>query len=241
MLEQIRKDTLEYVKNLAIGQIQNVLESQKSLAINDIEAFGKETQTQIQDVIDNTTAQMQSIAEQFLSLQTAIEGQFTEALKRINEIPVVEKIVETIHEVRVEPTVTNEIREIALHESPQQIADKLNTLTEAVDRSVIKGLDVFLKNLQRSIKESKKERGGGVGGDSILTQDLSTATNGITKTFTVPVHRKALMVMCSDFPTLLLNGNGFTVNAARTQITLTTDNAPSSGSQLGFLSCSIIP
>ena len=85
MLEQIRKDTLEYVKNLAIGQIQNVLESQKSLAINDIEAFGKETQTQIQDVIDNTTAQMQSIAEQFLSLQTAIEGQFTEALKRIND------------------------------------------------------------------------------------------------------------------------------------------------------------
>ena len=70
-------------------------------------------------------------------------------------------------------------------------------------------------------------------GDTVYLADLTDQTNGVTKVFTVPSFRRAIMVMGSDFPTVLFSGNGFT--AGGVTLTLTTTNAPSEGSQLGFL------
>lgn len=70
-------------------------------------------------------------------------------------------------------------------------------------------------------------------GDTIYVTDLSSYTNGVLKTFTVPAHRRAIMVVGSDFPNILLPNNGFT--HTNSTVTLTVDNAPSSGSQLGFM------
>jgi hypothetical protein len=81
-------------------------------------------------------------------------------------------------------------------------------------------------------KASTKSTGGHGGGDINETYDLSSQTNGVTKVFTVPVHRKSFFVLCSDFPSVLMLNNGYTVNAAKTQITLTVGNAPSNGAQL---------
>ncbi len=61
--------------------------------------------------------------------------------------------------------------------------------------------------------------------------DLSAKTDGITKIFTVPKGVAGILHM-SDFPYVLCEGNGYTINAARTQITLTVANAPSTNSQL---------
>lgn len=63
--------------------------------------------------------------------------------------------------------------------------------------------------------------------------DLSPKTDGTTKIFTVPKSVSSIVHM-SDFPYVLCEGNGYTFNAQRTQITLTVQNAPTSGSQLIF-------
>lgn len=73
------------------------------------------------------------------------------------------------------------------------------------------------------------------GGDTVNIKDLSSSTDGTTKTFTVPYHSKAFKVEMSDFPHHLYEGNGFTVASNKLSITLTVPNAPSSGSQLAFL------
>jgi hypothetical protein len=121
---------------------------------------------------------------------------------------------------------------------PEEIAKRLNQTKESIDISVIRGFPQLLKELREAIRDKKrKESGGGRvggGGDIVYTADLSGQTDGIKFTFTVPKHRKAQFVMGSDFPSFLFENNGFTVNAGRTQVTLTTANAPSAGSQLGF-------
>lgn len=81
--------------------------------------------------------------------------------------------------------------------------------------------------------EANSRLGLRAGGDTVYLTDLSSQTNGVTKTFTIPVYRRAIMVTCSDFPTVLFLNNGFTI--ASGVLTLTTSNAPSEGAQLGFL------
>jgi hypothetical protein len=62
--------------------------------------------------------------------------------KSIN-VPIVEKTVETI--IKEQPIVTEITKEVALADTPEQIADKLNTLEDAIDAKVIKGLDKVVK------------------------------------------------------------------------------------------------
>ena len=69
--------------------------------------------------------------------------------------------------------------------------------------------------------------------------DLSSQTTGSLKVFTVPKSINAI-VLSSDFlPNVLMEGNGFTLNSTRTQLTLNVSTAPSSGSQLLFQYSSI--
>lgn len=120
-------------------------------------------------------------------------------------------------------------------DTPEQIADKLNTLTEEVNMTVIKGLKseiLRLEALANRVRATKSKKGGG--GDVLMIEDLSSLTDGNTKTFTVPYSRKAIKVEMSDAPFNLYEGNGFTLDAARTTLTLTVINAPTSGSQLGY-------
>jgi hypothetical protein len=117
---------------------------------------------------------------------------------------------------------------IEANDTIDEIIDKLNETEDSIEIKVIKGLDNLLKRIQKSIKE----KSGGGGGDIVYVEDLSSQTNGITLTFTVPKHRKALMVVGSDFPSVLFENNGFTTSG--NQLTLTVSNAPSQGSQLGF-------
>jgi len=65
------------------------------------------------------------------------------------------------------------------------------------------------------------------------TKFYPLTADGSTLIFTVP-KSVASIVLMSDFPHILFEGaaNGFTINASRTQITLTVENAPSLGSQL---------
>jgi hypothetical protein len=78
---------------------------------------------------------------------------------------------------------------------PQVIADKLNTLEAKVEMKVIKGLDLFLNNLQRAIKEKTTTRqfgGGGMGNVETKSVAISSATTTITLDSSVASNGRAI-------------------------------------------------
>jgi len=127
-------------------------------------------------------------------------------------------------------------------DTPIQIVEKLESLEgeDRLDKKAIKGLEDIEKDITdlKARPTSTRVVGGARAGGSMIPYDLSAQTNGTLKVFTVPKNRFAFVVG-SDFPTILLEGNGFTLNGTRTQLTLTTINAPSQGSQLAFIYTSL--
>lgn len=91
------------------------------------------------------------------------------------KVPVVEKIIEKTEVIK--PIVT----EVAKHETAEQIAGKLNTLTEKVDIKVIKGLEKWLKGIKENIREKK---GGGGGGMGNVVHEQFTG-DGVTTSYTL--------------------------------------------------------
>ena len=115
-----------------------------------------------------------------------------------------------------------------------EIAEKLDSAEH------IQALRDELLKLESKInaKIDSLPRGGARSSHSTRLTDLSAQTNGTLKVFSVPEGLAGLL-FSSDFPTVLMENRGFTINKSRTQITLTTDNAPSSGSQLVYQSVDI--
>lgn len=146
-------------------------------------------------------------------------------------IPIVDRVIERTEVIKEKPVITNEVKEVAKYEEAEQIAKKLNTLKEKIEQYVIIGLEDWMKKVEKRVEKKTVLGSRGGGGDVIAFYDLSSQTNGILKSFTVPKGRK-VVVFGSDFPTVLMEGNGFTMDSSRTTLTLTVDNAPSTSSQL---------
>lgn len=118
----------------------------------------------------------------------------------------------------------------------EQIIDKINEAEGLIKRERVEGLDELEKDL--NIKISSIPRGGG-GRPNNATKMYPLTANGVTKIFSVPKSVSSV-VFCSDnLPSPLMENNGFTINATRTQITLTSENAPSYGAQLLYLYTSV--
>ncbi len=114
----------------------------------------------------------------------------------------------------------------------EQIIEKINeNKNKLISKDKIEGY----KDIEGLAKtaEANSRLGLRAAGDTVYCADLSSQTDGATKVFTIPVFRRAQMVVMSDFPHFLMVNNGFT--AAGTTLTLTVENAPAEGSQLGFL------
>ena len=108
-------------------------------------------------------------------------------------VPVVEKvIVEKTEVIREKPIVTeitkvtNETREVAVKDTPLEMAGKLNTLEEQVDKSVIKGLVEELEELRRELKRGSKKNprlGGGGGSSTTVPTLISGVVDGSNQVF----------------------------------------------------------
>ena len=128
-------------------------------------------------------------------------------------------------------------------ETAEETRDKLENAfiqapeEEKIDSRVIKGLADLEKRLTDRINAIPRGMAPRSNNSPMFT-DLSSLTDGSTKTFTVPKNLGGI-VIGSDFPTVLMEGNGFSVNAPRNQITITATNAPSQGSQLVFIGKSL--
>ncbi len=99
----------------------------------------------------------------------------------------------------------------------------------------------LVEQLEQRINDkiSKLPRTGGArSSHSTRFTDLSSHTNGVLKVFAVPEGLGGVL-FSSDFPMVLMENNGFTLNKSRTQLTMTTDNAPSAGSQLLYQSIDV--
>lgn len=113
------------------------------------------------------------------------------------------------------------------------IRNKLELLPDG-EKLAIEAIQDLRKELEELRSETKRIEAlprGTAPRASNSTKFYPLTADGVTKTFTVPKSVAAIL-HSSDFPNVLYENSGFTINGTRTQITITTDNAPSSGSQL---------
>lgn len=107
------------------------------------------------------------------------------------EVPVVEKVIEKTEVIVEKPIitneVTNEIREVAKYETPEQIVEKLNTQENAIEQKVIKGLTKWMSEIKRIASS-----GGGMG--NIVTQSFSvnSSTTALTLSSRVASNGRAI-------------------------------------------------
>ena len=106
------------------------------------------------------------------------------------EVPVVEKIIE-------KPTITT--IEKVIDVKPEEIAKKLNTLSETIKIDVINGLDKELANLKQNIRSVKGSRSGG-GMGNILVETPTGTIDGSNTIFTLSTTPKTNSLI------LLVNG-----------------------------------
>jgi len=97
-------------------------------------------------------------------------------------------------------------------DTSEQVVNKINSSRKKIKISTIDGLEVWLRNLMRAVKEKPSQimRGGG---DIVRAYDLSDSLNGVLKTFTIPTNRRVLGVRVSSFPFALRPTTDFTYTA----------------------------
>src|SRR3990167_8755080 len=71
------------------------------------------------------------------------------------KVPIVEKTEIRTEVIKEQPIITNEIKEVAIVETPEVIAEKLNTLEKVIEKNVIIGLEEEIKKLRAEIQSSK--------------------------------------------------------------------------------------
>lgn len=120
---------------------------------------------------------------------------------------------------------------VPVEETAEQLAEKLDSI------DYLKKVQELEAKINAKI-DAMPRHGGARSSHSMRFTDLSSQTNGTLKIFPVPEGLSGVL-FSSDFPAVLMENNGFTLNKSRTQLTMTTDNAPSSGSQLLYQSTDI--
>lgn len=215
IIDHVKKN--EETMNQALVQIRSVLEGR----LGNIESGNSSTLQQMKDTVNGLLDSKFSTLEKNLikkvddKLLTVVDGIDADE-DRVVQLTTDAVLAKIPPAKELEP------------ETPESIRDSLEALEgeERLDKSAIKGLDEELKRID---KKPKTAVGNGRSNNS--TKFYSLTPDSSTKIFSVP-KSVASIVLMSDFPHILFENSGFTINATRTQITLTVDNAPTTGSQL---------
>ncbi len=115
------------------------------------------------------------------------------------KIPIVEKIIEKTEVIKEQPI----IKEVAISEDAEKIANKLNALKETIEIDVIKGLKEKFKNLNRNAR-----KGGGMGNVCHQSFSVGVATTTFTTTYGVAAAGKAIWAYYQG--QLIVNGTHYT-------------------------------
>jgi len=113
----------------------------------------------------------------------------------------------------------------------KELARMLETL-----RGTSEALDYFALRNRPTIEDSKGKRTLHRGGQGLTVRasDLSSQTDGSTKTFTIPVHTRSISLTGSDFPYTYRLTTDYTTSGVVLTITSAPD-APTDGSTLWFV------
>lgn len=102
-------------------------------------------------------------------------------------------------------------------DTPEEIAIKVNTLTEAIDMTTIRGLREYMKSLQSSF--SKKTGGGGSG--KVMHESFNVTALTTTVTVTTPIAGNGTAIIGFRYQgQVQFQGREFTVGTDRKTITL---------------------
>ncbi len=147
-----------------------------------------------------------------------------------DEENVLEKVLKKVPKLDLSGIITD-IKELKKRkQKPEEIVRSLEALKGK------EKLDYFaLKNLPDIPQDGKRRtlhRGGQ--GLAVFAHDLSSQTDGSTKTFTIPVHTRALSLTGSDFPFTYRLTTDFTTSGTTLTITSSPD-APSQNATLWFV------
>lgn len=124
---------------------------------------------------------------------------------------VVEKVIERTEVIKEQPIVTEVVKEVAMHETALETADKLNKENEIVEQSVIIGLLEEFKKLEEQIANNKGRVVGGVRKTKFSAYSLTSQCNGVTKTFTLPIKTMSVLgVFGTQWPVQFDPSNDFT-------------------------------
>lgn len=98
--------------------------------------------------------------------------------------------------------------------SGESIVDKINSLPTEEDKQInkehIKGLEDWLKKIEERFSNIPRGGRGGTG-NSVQYHDISSELNGSTKAFTIPKHRRVLLVSGTSSPTVFRPTVDYTV------------------------------
>lgn len=155
--EQKRKilSAVDIIENGDLAVLTRLVEFQETIdgnseKISEVTSLAKETLSEIREEFDSAMA---SLDEKILTIENGKDGTnyvLTDEDKRTIaksiKVPVVEKIIKSIETIKEQPIVTeivkvtNEIKEIALKDSPDETVDKVNASNKIIQKDRIEGL-----------------------------------------------------------------------------------------------------
>ncbi len=153
------------------------------------------------------------------------------------EVPVVEKVIEKTEVIKEQPIVThevtNEIKEVAITDTGEEMVIKINALEIEPEKQIgvehIKGLEKRLKGIEN---KPSTPGGGIVGRDLIKDIDLSDQLDGVLATFNIPVVWNIVSVDLSSYPYGSLRKN-IDYTWTPTSITFTSEIDPATQLSVG--------
>lgn len=114
-----------------------------------------------------------------------------EEIAKLVKVPVVEKIIEKTEVIKEVPIITNEIKEVAVSDTPEQVRDKLESLIDGEKLTIqaIQDLPKLLDELRERIS-SVPRGGGGLNSMALQSKFIDDETpsgtiNGSNQTFTL--------------------------------------------------------
>jgi len=219
-LFEVIVEFVKKTKDLTGKELENIRQ-----LYSDIKSSNEENLAEIKErIADYCRAEFSQLSNQLVKKHNSqmseieIKVQEIEDSKDANDQRVIKTAVEATL-ARIPP-----VKELEV-ETPETIKDKLESLKEEarLDKSAIKGLEDMINRLENRISSIPR---GGSARASHSTKFYKLTPDGSTKIFSVPKSVTSIVLM-SDFPHVLFEGsaNGFTINGARSQITLTSTSS----------------
>jgi hypothetical protein len=210
LLESANKMLTEKLLNFD-DEIKTVIQN----ALKEIESIKLKADKYVKTHIESKTIEIRGKDGKDYILTEKDKEQIASQIK----VPVVKQIVKEI--TKEQPIITEITKNIENKDTAQQIASKLNTTTETVNLSVIKGLEKIIETLKISLREAKRgggKSGGGMGNTQHESKLVQSSTTAVLTSYPISGNGYALWVYYQG--QAVARGTGYTVSADKRTLNL---------------------